>query len=87
MTMSQNIITATTPRRIRSAGHVVCIGKMRKARKIFIVKPERKKPLGRPRRKWYNGRPIKIYLKDIKCEDVAWIQLARKSTVTGSCEY
>jgi hypothetical protein len=34
------------------AGHVACIHKIRKAYKILIGKPERKRPLGRPRHRW-----------------------------------
>jgi hypothetical protein len=46
---SPSIITVMMVRRIRLAGHVSCIGKMRNAHKILIRKPDRKRPHGRPR--------------------------------------
>jgi hypothetical protein len=33
-------------------GHVACIGKMKYAYTILVRKPEEKRPLGRPRRRW-----------------------------------
>jgi hypothetical protein len=42
--------------------------------KILVAKSERKRPLGRPRRRW-NGN-IKKYLKEIDLEGVDWINLA-----------
>jgi len=39
-----------------------------------VGKPERKRPLGRPRRKWEDN--IKIYLQDVRCEAIYWIELA-----------
>jgi hypothetical protein len=38
-------------RRMGWAGHVARIGKMN-AYRILVVKPEGKRPLGRPRRRW-----------------------------------
>jgi hypothetical protein len=40
------------PRKMRLAGHVACMGDMRNVNKIFGVKPERKRPLGRHKRRW-----------------------------------
>jgi hypothetical protein len=37
---------------MRWAGHVDHIGEMRNAYKILVGKSVRKKPLGRPRRRW-----------------------------------
>jgi hypothetical protein len=39
------------------------MGEKRNAYKILVVKPEGKRPLGRPRRRWENN--IKIYLREI----------------------
>jgi hypothetical protein len=39
-------------RRIRWAGHVACMGEKRNANRIFVGKPEGKRPLGRPRCRW-----------------------------------
>jgi hypothetical protein len=40
-----------------------------------VGKPEGKRPLGRPRRRWVNN--IKIDLKDIGWEGMQWIDLAQ----------
>jgi hypothetical protein len=37
-------------------------------------KPEIKRPVGRPRRKWVNN--IKIDLREIECDGMDWIHLA-----------
>jgi hypothetical protein len=43
--------------------------------KIFFEKPERKRPLGRPRLGWENS--IKVDLMKIYLEDVDWINLVQ----------
>ena len=49
---SPNIVRVMKSSRIRWAGHVACMGEWRNAYRVLIVKPERKIPLGRPRRGW-----------------------------------
>jgi hypothetical protein len=50
-------------RRMRCAGHLARMGEKRNAYRILVGKPEEKKPLGRPRRRWeYN---IRIDLKEL----------------------
>ena len=39
-------------RRMRWAGHVERMGERRGEYRVIIVKPERKRPLGRHRRRW-----------------------------------
>jgi hypothetical protein len=46
--------------RIRWAGHVARIGETRNAYKILIGKPERKKPLGRFRRRWEDNFKMNV---------------------------
>jgi len=41
---------------------------------IIIVKPEGKRPLGRPRRRWEDN--IKMDLQKVGCVGVDWIELA-----------
>ena len=41
----------------------------------FGAKPEGVESRGRPRHKWVNN--IQIWLKEIRCEDVCWMQLAQ----------
>jgi hypothetical protein len=50
-------------RRMRWAGHVARMGETRKAYKIRVGKPEEKRPLERPRRRWVDN--IKMDLREI----------------------
>jgi hypothetical protein len=52
---SPNIIRQIKSRRTRWAGHVVCMREERKMYRILVGKPEGKRPLGRPRRRWNAG--------------------------------
>jgi hypothetical protein len=47
-----HIIRQVKSRRMRWAGHVARLGEERKVYKTFVGKPEGKRPLGRPRRRW-----------------------------------
>ena len=38
-------------------------------------KPEGKRPLGRPRRRWEDN--IKMVLQEVVCEGMEWIELAQ----------
>jgi hypothetical protein len=49
---SPNIIRMIKSSRIRWAGHVARMGEKRNACTILVGKPEEKRSLGRPRRKW-----------------------------------
>ena len=40
---------------------------------VLVGKPERKKPLGRPSRKWDDT--IKMGLQEVRCEGIYWIEL------------
>jgi hypothetical protein len=48
---SSNIIRMIKSRRMRWAGHTARMGAKRNAYRILVGKPERKIPLGRPRRR------------------------------------
>jgi hypothetical protein len=49
---SPSTIRIIKSRRMRWAGHVAGRGENRSAYRIFVGKPEGKRPLGRPRRRW-----------------------------------
>jgi hypothetical protein len=51
------------------------MGEERKVFNVLVGKPEGKKPLGRPRRRWEDG--IRIYLREIGLGSVDWIRLAQ----------
>jgi hypothetical protein len=50
-----NILRQVKSRRMRRAGHVASMGEDRKVCKVLVGKPEGKRPLGRPRRRWEDG--------------------------------
>jgi hypothetical protein len=50
-----NIIRMFKSRRMRWAGHAVRMWEMRNAYRILVGKPEGKRPLGRPRRRWVDN--------------------------------
>ena len=48
---SPNIIRVTKSRRLRWAGYVACVGESRGTYRVIVGKPEKRRPLGRPRRR------------------------------------
>jgi hypothetical protein len=71
---SPSIIRITKSRRMRLAGHVARMGEKRNAYRLFVGKPEGKRPLGRPRRRWVD---IRMDLGEVGWGDVDWIGLAK----------
>jgi hypothetical protein len=57
------IIRQFKSRRMRWTGHVARMGEGRKVYRVLVGKPEGKRPLGRPRRRWEDG--ISMDLKEI----------------------
>jgi hypothetical protein len=51
------------------------MGEDRNVYRFLMGKPEGKRPLGRPRRRWEDG--IRMYLREIGWGSVDWIQLAQ----------
>jgi hypothetical protein len=51
------------------------MGEERKVYKVLAGKPEGKRPLGRPRRRWEDG--IRMDLKEIGLRVVDWIRLSQ----------
>jgi hypothetical protein len=50
------------------------MGEMRAVNRVLVGKPERKKPLGRPRRRWENN--IKMDFQEVGFRGMKWIELA-----------
>jgi hypothetical protein len=70
---SPNIVRVIKPRRMRWEGHVARMGEGRSVYSVLVERPERKRPLGRHRRRWEDN---------IKTEDTDrwgrnWIRLAQ----------
>jgi len=70
-----NIVRVVKSRRMRWAGHVARMGLGRGVYSVMVGKPEGKRPLGRPRRRWEDN--IKMDLQEVErgCED--WMELAQ----------
>jgi hypothetical protein len=49
---SPNIVRVIKSRRMRWAGHVAPIGEGKGVYRVLVGKPEGRRPLGRPRRRW-----------------------------------
>jgi hypothetical protein len=62
-------------RRMRWAGHVARKRETRNAYRILVGKPEGKRPLGIPRRRWVDN--IKMDLREIGWDGMEWIDLAQ----------
>jgi hypothetical protein len=50
-------------------------GERRNAYRLLVGKPEGRRPLGRPRRSWFNN--IRMDLVEVRWGDVDWIGLAQ----------
>jgi hypothetical protein len=72
---SPNIVRVIKSRRLRWAGHVARIGEGRGVYRVLVGKPERKRPLGRPRRRWEDN--IQLDLMEIGINGANWIRLAQ----------
>jgi hypothetical protein len=65
-----NIIRMIKSRRMRWAGHVARMGETRNVYRILVGKPEGRRPLGRPRRRWVDN--IKIDVREIRWDGMVW---------------
>jgi hypothetical protein len=61
--LSPSIIRMIKSRGMRWEGHVARIGEKRNVYRILVGKPEGKRPLGRPRRRWVDN--IKMDLREV----------------------
>ena len=72
---SPNIEPVIKSRRMRWAGHVASMGEERGVYRVLVGKPEGKRPLGRPRRRWVDT--IRMELQEVRYGSVNWIGLAQ----------
>ena len=62
---SPNIVRVIKSRRMRWAGHVARVGEERGVYRVLVGKPEGKRPMGRPRRRWVDN--IRMELQEVGC--------------------
>jgi hypothetical protein len=74
-----NIILLIKSRRMRWARNVARMGEKRGAHRILVARPEGRRPLGRPRRRW--KATIKMDLQEVGWE--AWTGLSWLMIGTG----
>ncbi|KAJ4449379.1 hypothetical protein ANN_00778 [Periplaneta americana] len=72
---SPDIIRNIKSRRSKWAGRVARMGESRNAYRVLVGRPEGKRPLGRPRRRWEDN--IKMDLREVGYDDRDWINLAQ----------
>ena len=80
-----NVVRVVKSRRMRWAGHVARMGEGRGVHRVLVGKPEGKRPLGRPRRRWKGN--IKMDLQEVGglcgLDGVG----SGQGQVAGTCEY
>ena len=62
---SPNIVRVIKSRRMRWVGHVARMGEERGVYRVLVGKPEGRRPLGRPRRRWVDN--IRTDLQEVGC--------------------
>jgi len=72
---SPNIMWVIKSKRMRWAGHVLRMGEERVVYRALVGKPEGRRPLGRPRRRWMDN--IRMDLHEVGCGYMDWIGLAQ----------
>jgi hypothetical protein len=70
-----SILRMIKSRRMRWAGHLTLMGAKRTAYRILMRKPEGRRPLGRPRRRWVDN--IKMDLRETGWGGRDWNDLAQ----------
>jgi hypothetical protein len=72
---SPNIVRVIKSSSMKWAGHVERMEEGRVVYRVLIGRPESKRPLGRPRRRWEDN--IELDLREIGIDGTNWIQLAQ----------
>ena len=75
MYCSPNIVRVIEWRRMRWAEHVARTGEERGVYRVLVGKPEGRRPMGRPRRRWVDN--IRTNLQELGYGYMDWIGLAQ----------
>jgi hypothetical protein len=81
---SPDIVRHIKSRRMNWAGHVARMGEDIRVYMVLVGKPEGKRPLGRPRRRWEDG--IRMDLREIAWGARTGYDWLRIGTVVSCCE-
>jgi hypothetical protein len=80
---SPNIVRVIKSGRTRWVGHVARMGEGRGVYRVLVGRPERKRPLGRPRLMWEDN--IKMDLREIGIDGTNWIQRTQDRVQWRAC--
>jgi len=72
---SPNIVRVIKSRRMKRAGSVACMGEEREVYRVLVGKPEGRRPLRRPRRRWVDN--TRTDLQEVGCGCMDWTELAQ----------
>jgi hypothetical protein len=72
---SPNIVRVIKSRKMRSAGHMECMGERRGVYRVLVGRSKSKRPLARPRRGWEDN--IKLDFRERGIDGANWIRLAQ----------
>jgi len=72
---SPNIVRVIKSRRMRWAGHVALMVEERGVYRLLVGKPEGKRPLRKPKRRWVDN--IGMDLQEVGCRYTDWTGLAQ----------
>ena len=72
---SPNIVRVIKSRRMKRAGHVAPMCEEMGVYRVLVGKPEGRRPMGIPRRRWVDN--IRLDLQEVRCGYMDWIRLAR----------
>jgi hypothetical protein len=73
--LSPSIVRVIKLKTMRCLGHIACMAEERGMYMVLVGKPEKMRPLARPRNRWEED--IKIDHKEVGCEGMDWIKLAQ----------
>ena len=69
---------------MKRAGDVARMDEDRGVYRVLVGKPEGRRLLGRPRRRWVDN--IRMDIQEVGCEYMDWIGLAQDRQVAEACE-
>jgi len=68
---------------MRWVGHVARTGEKRGSYRVLVRKPEGKRPLEKPRRRWEDN--IKMDFQEVGCGGMDWIELVQDRDRWRAC--